>query len=198
MERQEVLTHFRQAGALLEGHFILSSGLHSPVYLQCARLLMDPGRAADLCRALALKVSAEFGGDIDVVVSPALGGVVVGYEMARQLGTESIFAERVDGQFVLRRGFEISDEARVLMVEDVVTTGLSSRECIACIRDCGGLVVGAASLVDRSGGKANLGVRLVSLLTIEAPTYPADDLPAGLAAIPAVKPGSRYLGQDKG
>lgn len=198
MERQEVLMHFRQAGALLEGHFILSSGLHSPVYLQCARLLMDPGRAADLCRALALKVNAEFGGDIDVVVSPALGGVVVGYEMARQLGTESIFAERVDGQFVLRRGFEISDDARVLMVEDVVTTGLSSRECIACIRECGGLVVGAASLVDRSGGATDLGVRLVSLLTIEVPTYTAADLPQELAAIPAVKPGSRHLDQDKG
>ncbi|MCH8202186.1 MAG: orotate phosphoribosyltransferase [Proteobacteria bacterium] len=198
MGRQEVLTHFRQAGALLEGHFILSSGLHSPVYLQCARVLMDPRRAAELCRALALKVTAEFRGAIDLVISPAMGGVVVGYEMARQLGTESIFAERLDGQFALRRGFEISPEARVLMVEDVVTTGLSSRECIACIRDCGGLVVGAASLVDRSGGKANLGVRLVSLLTIEAPTYPADDLPAELAAIPAVKPGSRYLGQDKG
>ncbi|MEE9195116.1 MAG: orotate phosphoribosyltransferase [Alphaproteobacteria bacterium] len=198
MERQEVLTHFRQAGALLEGHFILSSGLHSPVYLQCARVLMDPGRAAALCRALALKVRAEIGGDIDLVVSPAMGGVVVGYEMARQLGTESIFAERVDGQFALRRGFEISDDARVLMVEDVVTTGLSSRECIACIRECGGLVVGAASLVDRSGGTTDLGVRLVSLLTIEVPTYTAADLPQELAAIPAVKPGSRHLDQDKG
>ena len=198
MERQEILTLFRQAGALLEGHFILSSGLHSPVYLQCARVLMDPRRAVELCRALALKVTAEIRGNIDLVVSPAMGGVVVGYEMARQLGTESIFAERVDGQFTLRRGFEISDKARVLMVEDVVTTGLSSRECIACIRECGGNVVGAAALVDRSGGTTDLGVRLVSLLTIEAPTYTAEDLPEELAAIPAVKPGSRHLDQDKG
>lgn len=198
MERQEILTHFRRAGALLEGHFILSSGLHSPLYLQCARLLMDPGRAAELCRALALKVRAEIPGDIDLVLSPAMGGVVVGYEMARQLGTESIFAERVDGQFALRRGFGISDDARVLMVEDVVTTGRSSRECMACIRACGGLVVGAAALVDRSGGTVDLGVRLISLLSIEVPTYTAEDLPAELAAIPAVKPGSRHLDRDKG
>ena len=126
------------------------------------------------------------------------GGVVVGFEMARQLGTESIFAERVEGRFVLRRGFDIPGRARVLMVEDVVTTGLSSRECIDCIRENGGEVVAAASLVDRSGGQADLGVTLVSLLAIEVPTFAGDALPAELAAIPAVKPGSRHLAQAKG
>ena len=198
MERDEVLRHFREAGALLEGHFVLSSGLHSPVYLQCARVLMDPERAAALCAALASKVTAKLASDIDLVVSPAMGGVVVGYEVARQLGTGSIFAERVEGSFVLRRGFEIADGARVLMVEDVVTTGLSSRECIECIRACGGEVVGAASLVDRSGGTVDLGVPLVPLLAIEVPTYAIDAVPADLAAIPAVQPGSRHLAPAKG
>jgi orotate phosphoribosyltransferase len=197
MERDEILAHFRGAGALLEGHFILSSGLHSAVYLQCARVLMDPVRAGELCRSLASKVRAEIPGQIDLVVSPAIGGVVVGYEMARQLGTDSIFTERVEGRVALRRGFEISDGARVLMVEDVITTGLSSRECIECVRACGGVVTGAASLVDRSGRKADLGVPLVSLLEIDVPTYAADDVPAELAAIPTVKPGSRELGEDK-
>ena len=197
MEREEALAHFRETEALLEGHFILSSGLHSPIYLQCARVLMDPVRAVELCRALATRVTAEIGSNIDLVVSPAMGGVVVGYEMARQLGTGSVFTERVEGRFTLRRGFDIPAGAQVLMVEDVVTTGLSSGECIECIRDCGGLVVGAASLVDRSGGRVDLGVKLVSLLTIDAPTYAAEDLPPELAAIPAVKPGSRHLGRGK-
>lgn len=196
MNSDEVLAHFREAGALLEGHFILSSGLHSPAYLQCARVLMDPARAATLCAALAVKVKGEIGGAIDLVVSPALGGVVVGYEMARQLGTNGIFTERVDGKILLRRGFAVPAGARVLVVEDVVTTGLSSRECIACIRDCGGHVVGAAALVDRSGGKVDLGVPLAALLSLEVPTYTADDLPDHLAAIPAVKPGSRDMNRE--
>lgn len=193
MEREEVLAHFREAGALLEGHFKLSSGLHSPVYLQCARVLMEPGRAASLCGALAGKVRGELGEGIDLVVSPAMGGVIVGYEMARQLGTPAIFTERVSGEIVLRRGFEIEKGARVLMVEDVVTTGLSSRECIACITAAGGDVVGAAALVDRSGGRADVGVPLVALLSIDAPAYRADELPDDLAKIPAIKPGSRGL-----
>ncbi|MGE0006620.1 MAG: orotate phosphoribosyltransferase [Parvibaculaceae bacterium] len=193
MTNDEVLAEFRAAGALLEGHFILTSGLHSPRYLQCARVLMDPARAARLCAVLAGKVKAEIGEGIDLVASPAMGGVVVGYEMARQLGVASIFFERVDGRLALRRGFSVDRGARVLMVEDIVTTGLSSRECIEGIHAEGGRTVGAACLVDRSGGKARIGVPLAALASIEVPTYPADGLPPDLAALPAVKPGSRGL-----
>ncbi len=193
MTEEEVLTHFREAGALLEGHFLLSSGLHSPVYLQCARVLMNPARAGLLCAALAGKVREALGQEIDLVVSPAMGGVIVGYEMARWLNVEGIFTERVEGKFALRRGFHIAEGARVLMVEDVVTTGLSSRECIASIHELGGNVVGAACLVDRSAGEADVGVPLIPLLSIEAPIYAEDALPEALAAIPAEKPGSRAL-----
>jgi orotate phosphoribosyltransferase len=193
MTNDEVLAEFRAAGALLEGHFILSSGLRSPRYLQCARVLMDPARAARLCAALAAKVMARIGNGIDLVASPAMGGVIVGYEMARQLGVDSIFFERVDGKLALRRGFQIRKGARVLMVEDIVTTGLSSRECIAGIGEEGGVTVGAACLIDRSGGKADLGVPLSALASMEIPTYPAESLPPELAVIPAVKPGSRGL-----
>ncbi|MCH8347012.1 MAG: orotate phosphoribosyltransferase [Proteobacteria bacterium] len=193
MNQEQILDHFRQAGALLEVHFLLSSGLHSPVYWQCARVLQNPGRAALLCKALAKMVRDEITGDVELVVSPALGGVVVGYEMARQLGVEGIFTERVQGEILLRRGFEIAPGARVLMVEDVITTGRSARECIECIRTAGGDVVGAASLVNRSGGKADLGAPLVSLLQLDVPAYREEDLPDALKAIPAVKPGSRNL-----
>lgn len=193
MDQEKVLKEFRAADALLEGHFILSSGLRSPVYLQCARVMMDAKRGARLCKALAAKVQAEISKPIDMVVSPAMGGVVVGYEMGRQLKVPSVFMERVDGEFSLRRGFDIPKGANVLMMEDVVTTGLSSRECIAAIRAHGGKVVGAASLVDRSGGKAKVGVKLVSLMKLKVPTYEADKLPAELRAIPAIKPGSRGL-----
>lgn len=193
MNENDVLKHFKDAGALLEGHFLLSSGLHSPVYLQCAKVLQNPTRAEALCAELAEWVKEKFGDTIELVVSPAMGGVVVGYEMARQLGVDSIFTERVDGQFTLRRGFDIPKGAKVLMVEDVVTTGLSSRECIACIRNCGGDVIGAASLVDRSGGQADVGVPLVSLLQLNVPAYREDELPEKLKSIPAVKPGSRNL-----
>jgi orotate phosphoribosyltransferase len=189
----DVLAEFRDAGALLEGHFILSSGLHSPSYLQCARVLMDPQRAERLCKQLAVKVKQKFTDKIDLVASPAMGGVVVGYEMARQLGVSSIFFERVDGRLTLRRGFAIPVGAQCLMVEDVVTTGLSSRECIAGIAEEGGITIGAACLIDRSGGKADLGVPLVALAELDIPTYPADALPLALAAIDAVKPGSRGL-----
>ena len=196
MDDAAVLQEFRDAGALLEGHFILSSGRRSPVYLQCARVLMDPKRADRLCGALAVRVREklkEMGEEIDLCVSPAMGGVVVGYETARQLGVNSIFTERVDGEFTLRRGFEMPRGARCLMVEDVVTTGLSSRECIASIEAAGGRAVLACSLIDRSGGAADVGVPLVSLARLDIPTYPADALPPELAAIPADKPGSRTL-----
>lgn len=193
MTRDEVLRQFRSAGALLEGHFVLSSGLHSPMYLQCARVMMDARRGARLCKALAGRVKDHIRRPIDLVVSPAMGGVVVGYEMGRQLKVPAIFMERVEGKFALRRGFEIEQGAKVLMVEDVVTTGLSSRECIDAIKACGGKVVGAACLIDRSGGKARIGTRLVALAKLSVPSYPADEIPPELAAIPAVKPGSRGL-----
>lgn len=190
---EAVLDEFRAAGALLEGHFILSSGLRSAVYLQCARVMMDPARGARLCAALGAKVRASGIGAIDLCVSPAMGGVVVGYELARQLEVPSIFAERVEGRFQFRRGFTIPEGARVLMVEDVVTTGLSSRECLDAIRAAGGIPVGGACLVDRSGGEADIGVPLTALARIRAPAYAPEALPPELAAIPAIKPGSRGL-----
>lgn len=193
MTQDEVLDEFRAAGALLEGHFILSSGLHSSRYLQCARVLMDAGRAARLCAALAEKVKAVVSSPIDLVASPAMGGVVVGYEMGRQLGVPAIFFERVDGKLTLRRGFSIERGTRVLMVEDIVTTGLSSRECIAGINAEGGVTVGAACLIDRSGAKAEVGVPLAALARLDIPTYEAGHLPPELAALPAIKPGSRGL-----
>ena len=193
MTQDEVLDEFRAAGALLEGHFILSSGLHSSRYLQCARVLMDARRAERLCAALAEKVKALVPSPVDLVASPAMGGVVVGYEMGRQLGVPAVFFERVDGKLALRRGFSIDRGARVLMVEDIVTTGLSSRECIAGIDAEGGRTVGAACLIDRSGGKAEVGVPLAALAQLDIPTFAADRLPAELAALPAVKPGSRGL-----
>jgi len=190
----EVLQHFRAAGALLDGHFLLSSGLHSPVFLQCARVMMDPARGALLCRVLADKITARLGADaIDLVVSPAMGGVVVGYEVARQLGVPSIFTERVDNVFTLRRGFEIPDGARVLMAEDIVTTGKSSLECIDCISAFGGRVVAASCLIDRSDGAVDLGIPLIALTGYKVPAYAEDDLPPALAVTPAVKPGSRGL-----
>ena len=193
LSHDEVLGEFRAAGALLEGHFILSSGLHSSRYLQCARVLMDPKRADRLCQSLKQRITDEIRAQIDIVASPAMGGVVVGYEMGRQLGVPAIFFERVDGKLVLRRGFSIAKGARVLMVEDIVTTGLSSRECIAGIAEEGGVTLAAACLIDRSGGTADLGVPLFALTSLEIPAYPADALPPELAALPAIKPGSRGL-----
>jgi orotate phosphoribosyltransferase len=193
MTLDEVLAEFRAAGALLEGHFILSSGLHSAAYLQCALVLKDPQRAARLCEALAARIPAEVKAQIDLVVSPAMGGVIAGYEMARALGRQSLFTERVEGVFQFRRGFDVPAGARVFMMEDVVTTGLSSRECIACIEAAGGKVIAAGCLIDRSGGTADLGVPLHALAPLKVPAYPADQLPPELAAIPAIKPGSRGL-----
>jgi len=192
MTQEEVLQNFREAGALLEGHFLLSSGLHSPVFLQKMFVFQDPARTEVLCRALAAKITEAFG-KIDVVVSPAVGAIVPGYETARHLGAKAVFVEREDGVFRLRRGFQIAQGARVVMVEDIVTTGLSSRECLAAIREMPGNVLGAACLIDRSGGTADIGVRLVALATMDIPAYPADKLPPELAALPAVKPGSRGL-----
>ncbi|UTW57066.1 orotate phosphoribosyltransferase [Kordiimonas sp. SCSIO 12603] len=192
MDQEAVLNEFRAAGALLEGHFKLSSGLHSPVYLQCAKVLMDPQRAGRLCAAFAEKLKAT-GVEVDLVVSPAMGGVIVGYEVARQLGVLGIFTERVDGEFALRRGFEIPNGAKILMMEDIITTGLSSRECIKTITEWGGEVVAAGCLINRSGGRAEVGAPVTALATIDAPTYKPEDVPAELAEIPAIKPGSRGL-----
>ncbi|MFL6723111.1 MAG: orotate phosphoribosyltransferase [Sphingomicrobium sp.] len=190
MTQDEVLDEFRDAGALLEGHFILSSGLRSPVFLQKMRIFEDPRRTERLCRPLAELIRREFG-EVDVVVSPAIGGIVPGYETARALGCKAVFVERDDGEFRLRRGFEIQPGERVVMVEDIVTTGLSSRECIASIRRHPGEILGAACIIDRSGGTADIGVPLVALATVDFPAYPADQLPPELAAIPPIKPGSR-------
>ncbi|MFC2249587.1 orotate phosphoribosyltransferase [Labrys portucalensis] len=192
MTQDEVLAEFRAAGALLEGHFILTSGRHSAVYLQKNLVFMDPPRTERLCRALAERIRAAYG-PIDMVVSPAVGGIVPGYETARALGAKTVFVERESGQFQLRRGFAIPKGARVVMVEDIITTGLSSRECLASIADQPGEIVGAACLIDRSGGKAELGKPLVALATLDIPTFEADKLPPELASLPAVKPGSRAL-----
>jgi orotate phosphoribosyltransferase len=192
MTPTEALEEFRAAGALLEGHFILSSGLHSSVFLQKMFVFMDPVRTERVCRALAERIRAAFG-SVDYVVSPAVGGIVPGYETARHLGSKAVFVERENGTFVLRRGFAIPQGARVVMVEDIVTTGLSSREWLEAIRQHPGTILGAACLIDRSGGRADLGVPLVSLVELDIPNYPPDRLPPELAAIPAVKPGSRNL-----
>jgi orotate phosphoribosyltransferase len=188
----QALDEFRAAGALLEGHFILSSGLHSPVFLQKMFVFQDPARTERLCRALAERACEAFG-LVDIVASPAVGGIVPGYETARWLGAKAIFVERENGVFRLRRGFTISPGARVLLVEDIITTGLSSRECLEALAEHPGEIVGAACLIDRSGGKADIGVPRVALATLDIPAYSADALPPELAALPAVKPGSRAL-----
>jgi orotate phosphoribosyltransferase len=192
MNTDDVLAEFRAAGALREGHFVLSSGLHSPVFLQKNLVFMNADRTERLCKALAAKITAAVGA-VDVVVSPAVGGIIPGYETARHLGVPSIYVEREGGAFKLRRGFHLEPGAKVAMVEDIVTTGLSSRECIEAIRQAGGEVVCAACIVDRSGGKADVGAPLVALASLEVPAYPADALPPELAAIPTEDPGSRRL-----
>ena len=191
MTEQEILAEFRAAEALLEGHFILSSGLRSPRYLQCARVLMDPARAERLARALAERIDPSLRDQLQAVVSPAMGGVIIGHEMGRALRLPAMFVERPTGTFELRRGFRLDCGTRVLMVEDVVTTGLSSREAIRAIAEAGGEVVAAAALVDRSNGTADLGVPFTPLIRLDVPTYAADALPPELAAVPAIKPGSR-------
>lgn len=193
MQTEEVLSIFRDCGAILEGHFILSSGLRSPVFLQKARVFMYPERAEKLCRALADKIRAAGFGDVSKVVSPAVGGIIPGYETARHLSLPAIYTERVDGVFQLRRGFELAPGEKVIVVEDIVSTGLSIRECIDCLRQLGADVVAAACLIDRSAGAAEIGVQLVSLTQYKVPAYPADQLPPELAALPATKPGSRGL-----
>ncbi len=191
MQEEEVLAEFRASKALLEGHFLLSSGRHSAQYLQCARVLMDPERASRLAVALAASLPRELKKRITKVVSPAMGGLIIGHEMGRALGVEAIFVERPEGTFELRRGFTLEPGEEVLMVEDVVTTGLSSREAIKAVEETGARVIAEAALVDRSGGTVDLGVPFHPLVALSFPTYAPDEVPAELAAIPAVKPGSR-------
>lgn len=193
MTRDEVLDVFRQCGAMMEGHFILSSGLRSPVFLQKAQVFRQPAASEKLCKALAEKIIAEGYGNVTQVVSPAVGGIIPGYETARHLGIPAIYTERVDGEFQLRRNFTVAKGEKVIVVEDIVSTGLSLRECIACLKNLGADVVAAACLIDRSAGEADVGVPLVALADFKVPAYPADNLPPELAAIPAVKPGSRGL-----
>lgn len=192
MNTEDVLREFREAGALREGHFILSSGLHSGVFLQKNLVFMHPDRCERLCKALAARITAEHG-PVDVCVSPAVGGIIPGYETARQLGTPSIYVERSEGKLTFRRGFGLQPGARVAMIEDVVSTGLSSRECVEAIRAAGGDVVCAACIVDRSGGRADPGAPFLALARVDIPAYAADALPPELAALPVEDPGSRRL-----
>ena len=191
MQDEDVLAEFRASKALLEGHFLLSSGRHSAHYLQCARVLMDPMRASRLAAAIAASIPRELRKDITKVVAPAMGGVIIGHEMGRALGVEAIFVERPTGTFELRRGFTLEPGDKVLMVEDVVTTGLSSREAIKAIEAAGGEVIAAAALIDRSAGSVDLGVPFFPLIAINFPTYAPNELPPELAGSEAVKPGSR-------
>ncbi len=191
MQEQEVLAEFRSCEALLEGHFLLSSGRHSGHYLQCARVLMDPMRASRLAEALAQKLPRDLRKRIAKVVSPAMGGLIIGHEMGRALGTEAIFVERPQGTFELRRGFSLKPGEEVLLVEDVITTGLSSREAIKAVEAEGGKVIAAAALVDRSGGTVDVGVPFYPLIALNFPTYAPEEVPPELAAVPAIKPGSR-------
>lgn len=192
MTPEDVMTEFREAGALRVGHFILSSGLHSAVFLQKNLVFMHPDRCERLCRALARAIR-EQAGEVDVCVSPAVGGIIPGYETARHLGVPSIYVEREDGVLTFRRGFHLVPGARVAMVEDIVSTGLSSRECVAAIEKAGGKVVCVACIVDRSGGRADSGAPMIALARLDVPAYPADALPPELAALPAEDPGSRRL-----
>jgi orotate phosphoribosyltransferase len=193
MTEDEILAEFLSVEALLEGHFLLSSGRHSAYYLQCARLLMNPERAGRIALAITQKIPREVRSEVQVVISPAMGGIIIGHEMGRALGVDALFVERPDGVFGLRRGFSLAPGTKVLMVEDVVTTGLSSREAIAAIEAAGGVVVAAASVVDRSAGTVELGVPFYPLIELNFPTYAADELPPELAATEAVKPGSRKI-----
>ena len=197
LQQQEILQEFIDAKAILKGHFILSSGLHSDTYMQCARVLMNPQRSERLCYALSQKIIKQLGNNFaDIVVSPAMGGVIVGYELARQLNLTTIFCERVNGVFELRRGFEIIRDSRVLIVEDVITTGKSSLETFDLVHRLGGKLVAESCLVNRSSDKnlsLEIGVPVISLLDIDVKTFDKDNIPENLKVIEAIKPGSRFL-----
>lgn len=196
MNTADVLKEFEEAGALTRGHFILSSGLHSDTYLNKSIVSMHPERTERLCRALAQKVRAEIGDGVDYVISPAMGAIIYGYETARWLKVPFMFVERVDGEFRLRRGFSVPKGARVLVVEDIVSTGLSARECIDAVRKAGGDVVALACFIDRSDGKADFDTPFIPLAALNVEAWPADRLPPHLVNVPAVKPGSRGVSQS--
>ena len=189
---EKSLKILKETKALLEGHFILSSGLHSAHYVQCAQLLSKPFISADFCKSLAEKISKELN-KIDLILSPAMGGIVIGYEIGRLLNKETIFAERVNGEFQLRRDFKIPKKTKVLIVEDVITTGKSSNECSKLVDKADAEVIGFACLIDRSNGNNNINKKIISQIQIDIPTYKADSLPENLISIPAIKPGSREL-----
>jgi orotate phosphoribosyltransferase len=189
---KESLKILKETNALLEGHFILSSGLHSSQYIQCAQLLSKPFKAEKICLSLAEKIRKEFE-NIDLIVSPAMGGIVVGYEIGRLLRKETIFAERVNNKFELRRGFKINKNSKVLIVEDVITTGKSSLECSNLVEKFGAEIIAYACIIDRSNGKSNIKKKIISQIEIDIPTYQKNNLPNNLSSIPAIKPGSRDL-----
>jgi orotate phosphoribosyltransferase len=189
---KESLKILKETKAVIDGHFILSSGLHSPKYVQCAQLMSKPSQALKICESLAEKIKVEFD-EFDIILSPAMGGILVGYELGRLLNKETIFSERVNGEFKLRRNFKIEKGSRVLIVEDVITTGKSSLECSKLILSNNAIIAGYASLIDRSNGKSNIKDKIVSQVELNIPTYQEDKLPKKLLSIPAVKPGSRNI-----
>ena len=189
---KESLKILKETNALLEGHFILSSGLHSDKYVQCAKLLSKPQKAKELCLSLAEKIKEKYK-NIDLILSPAIGGIVIGYEIGRILNIETIFAERVNGSFNLRRGFEINKEQKILVVEDVITTGKSSLECSTLAKKANAEIIGYACMIDRSNGESKIDKTIVSQIEIKIPTYKTENLPKHLENIKAIKPGSRNL-----
>ena len=189
---EESLKILKETNALLEGHFILSSGLHSPKYVQCAQLMSRPTKAKEICISLSEKITKEIK-DIDIILSPAMGGVIIGYEIGRLLKKETIFSERVDGKFKLRRDFSIKKNQKVLIIEDVITTGKSSLECAKLVEENGALIVGFACIIDRSNGKSLINKKIISQVEISIPTYTKDNLPKNMLNIKPVKPGSRNI-----
>ena len=189
---KESLKILKETNALLEGHFILSSGLHSPQYIQCAQLMSKPSEAFKICSSLSEKIKKEFK-EFDLILSPAMGGIIVGYEIGRILNKETIFSERVNGEFKLRRDFTINKNQKVLIIEDVITTGKSSLECSKIVEDNNAIIVGYACLIDRSNGKSAIKEKIISQVKIDIPTYTKKNLPKNLLTLKAVKPGSRNL-----
>ncbi|MDC0164459.1 orotate phosphoribosyltransferase [Candidatus Pelagibacter bacterium] len=189
---EESLKILKETKAVIEGHFILSSGLHSSKYVQCAQLMSKPSQALKICESLAEKIKMEFD-EFDLILSPAMGGIIVGYELGKLLNKETIFSERVNGEFKLRRDFKIEKDSKVLIVEDVITTGKSSLECSKLVLSNNANIVGYASIIDRSNGKSNIKNKIVSQVVLNIPVYQKDKLPAELSSIPPVKPGSRNL-----
>ena len=192
LSSEESLKILKETKALIEGHFILSSGLHSPKYVQCAQLMSKPSQAAQICQSLVEKIKNEFN-DIDLILSPAIGGIVVGYEIGKLIGTETIFAERVNGEFQLRRDFRIKQDTNVLIVEDVITTGKSSIECSKLVTINKANISGYACIIDRSNGKTEINDKIISQIKLNIPTYKKENLPKELISIDPVKPGSRNL-----